>query len=354
MEARIGKRLPLPTALDDVSALWLSDVLGKPVHHAKVLDVIAGTSTKIRVGIESDGTLPPTLIVKGGFEEHSPSMAEMYANEVRFYSILAPALPLPGPRCWFAGSDPDSFQSIVILEDLDAARVHWLDPLRPQTPDAVGRRLDSLARFHAASWNDPGFAAGGRFDWLAGRFTDWSMVYANRYLVPEVWRHYCRSPRGAAVSSRLHDHEWMGRAFRDFCQIEANGPRCIVHGDTHLGNLFEWSDGSPGFLDAQPSCAHPVMEVAYHVTAALDIAERGRVERTLLARYLNALRKHGVSAPDFDEAWLRYRQFIAYGFFIFLINQTEFQAEAVNTAYSARFGAAMLEHDVQSLLGCSR
>jgi hypothetical protein len=96
------------------------------------------------------------------------------------------------------------------------------------------------------------------------------------------------------------------------------------------------------------------MEVAYHVTAALDIAERGNVERALLERYLGALAEHGVSEPTFDEAWLRYRQFIAYGFFIFLINQTEFQTEAVNTAYAARFGTAMLEHDVQALIGCRR
>ena len=94
-----------------------------------------------------------------------------------------------------------------------------------------------------------------------------------------------------------------------------------------------------------------MVEVAYHMTAALDIVDRREAERELLAGYLDALRANGVSPPEFDEAWLQYRQFLAYGYFIYLINEISFQTEAVNTACAARFGAAMLDHDVRLLLG---
>ena len=342
--------LPLPLRVDEITADWLSRATGNVVRSSRVADVIEGTSTKVRVEIDADG-LPATLIVKGGFEDHSPAMAEMYANEACYYGRLAPVLPLPGPRCWFSGSDPGSYQSLVIIEDMDRAEVTWLHGQRPQSPPAVAQRLETLARFHAASWNDPGFAPGGRFDWVGGRFSDWSMAYVERYLVPEVWDHYCRSPRGAAVSNQLHDRNWMTRAFTDFRRIEEDGPRCIIHGDTHLGNLFEWPDGTPGFLDAQPARSNPILEVAYHVTAALDLSDRRAAEQGLLAGYLAAIGKCGIDPPSFEKAWLWYRQFLAYGFFIFLINETRFQTEAVNTANAARFGAAMLEHGVKELLG---
>lgn len=157
MEAFVSYRTTLPLTPAGLTPQWLTNALGQPIEHAEVLDIITGTSTKIRVRIESNADLPQTLIVKGGFEAHSPAMADMYANEARFYSRLAPALPLPTPRCWFAASDPETYQSIVILEDLDAVGVVWLDPLTPQSPDAVARRLEALAQFlrHFMISSDP-------------------------------------------------------------------------------------------------------------------------------------------------------------------------------------------------------
>lgn len=342
---------PLPLTPEEVTAPWLARVTGHRVDRAEVTEVILGTSTKIRVRVAGEG-LPEWLIVKGGFEEHSPMMKEMYANEIAFYARVAPVLPIHTPRCWFAGSDPSSHQSIVIMDDLAARGVTFLHAQRPESTDAVARRLESLARFHASTWNDPGFAAGGRWDWVVGRFEDWSMVYAERYLKPDVWRHYCESPRGAAISVDLHDSAWMRRALADFAVIERAGPRCLIHGDTHLGNLYVEADGTPGFLDAQVAHASALMEVSYHVTGALDLAERRANEQDLLRHYLAALAREGVEAPAWDAAWLQYRQFIAYGLFIFLINETRFQTEAINTAYAARFGAAMLDHDVLKLVGC--
>lgn len=340
---------PLPLRPEQITAEWLSSATGHPVEHAEVVDVILGTSTKIRVRLSSQ-SLPSTIIVKGGFEDHSPMMKEMYINEVDFYRSIAPALPIHAPACWFAGSAPTSHQSIVIMEDLVARGVTFLHAQRPQSHEAVARRLTDLARFHAASWNDPGFASGGRWDWVAGRFSDWSMVYAERYLKPDVWRHYCESPRGAALSVQLHDAAWMRRALSHFAHIEREGPLCIIHGDTHLGNLYVEADGTPGFLDSQPAKASPLMEVAYHITCALDLADRRQREEDLLRHYLDALAHCGVVPPNWDLAWRQYRQFIAYGLFIFLINEVRFQTEAINTAYAARFGAAMLDHDVMALV----
>lgn len=46
----------------------------------------------------------------------------------------------------------------------------------------------------------------------------------------------------------------------------------------------------------------------------------------------------------------QYAVFLIFGYYIFLINDPVFQAEIVNTAYSARFNAAMLDHDTFALI----
>ena len=78
-----------------------------------------------------------------------------------------------------------------------------------------------------------------------------------------------------------------------------------------------------------------------------DIEDRRSWERPLLARYLRRLTECGlVEVPSFEEAWHDYGCELNYGLFIFMINESHFQHEEVNTAYTARFGAAVIDHDV--------
>jgi Phosphotransferase enzyme family len=350
----------LPLEPEQVTSAWLTEALrlrypGAAVTASRVADVVNGTSTKIRLCCEynqvgRDTGLPATIIVKGGFEPHSPGMKEMYANEARFYRDVQPFAPIHSPRCYYAGIDPESYQSIVILEDLQASGVEFLHAQRPQSYPPVARRLTDMARYHAQTWNSPQFQPGGRFEWIGSRFSGWSLEYQDRYFVPEVWQHYISSPRGAAVSQRLHDRAEIRRALHRLGEIESTEPMCLIHGDTHLGNLYIERDGTPGFFDAQVARAPWHLEVSYHIACALDIPDRKAWEQALLVHYLEALQANGVDAPSFESAWLSYRRSLAYGYFIFLINETRFQTEAVNTACAARFGAAMLDHGTLDLL----
>jgi hypothetical protein len=352
--------LPLPILPDEVTARWLTAALrmrrpGVTVTQAEVIDILWGTSTKIRVRARYEGAesadLPPTLIVKGGFEEHSPRMGPMYANEVRFYADILPHVSMPSPACYFAASDPGSHQSIVIMEDLKRGGVVFCDPLKPQRFDQVARRMDAMARYHAETWQSPEFEAGGRWADIGSRFETWGLEFMRRYLVPDVWAHYMASPRGAASSVAWHDRDWMEHALQTIGDIQFAQPRCMIHGDTHLGNLFVYEDGSPGFFDAQVARTAWHHEVSYHIVCALDLADRRRSEGALLERYLVALRANGVDAPDFEDAWLDYRRSMTWGLFIFLTNEIRFQTESVNTAYAARFSQAALDHDLKRLIG---
>src|SRR5262245_4039117 len=147
--------MDLPTAIEGITAEWLTQALRTrdrdiTIRSAEIVDIIYGTSTKIRVALSYDGPgYPKTLIVKGGFEAHSPLMGPMYRNEANFYHFVQPRIAITSPRCFFAAADPRSHQSIIILEDLEAAGVTWLHAQRPENFDAIARRLRAMARFHA-------------------------------------------------------------------------------------------------------------------------------------------------------------------------------------------------------------
>lgn len=351
--------LPLPLTTGAITADWLTRAIRQTlpavtVTQADVVDVMTGTSTKIRVRLAAQGKgaerLGNTVIVKGGFEAHSPDLAAMYANEARFYADIQPLIPMPSPCCYFAGSDPSSHQSIVILEDLRRPGVEFCDALRPQGFDQIARRMETMAAYHAATWDSPHFEPGGGWADIQSRFDSWGLDYMRRYLVPDVWSHYMALPRAAATSVRFHDRLWMERALATIGNIQHGQPRCLIHGDTHLGNLYILEDGTPGYFDAQVARTAWHHEVAYHIVCAADLADRAAWERGLLTIYLDALCQAGGPRIGFDAAWLDYRRSILWGLFIFLTNEVRFQTEAINTAYAARFSQAALDHDLRSLL----
>ena len=125
------------------------------------------------------------------------------------------------------------------------------------------------------------------------------------------------------------------------------GWRRLRHG---RGFLYVDVDGEPGFFDSLPHLAPAMYEIAYHVAGALDVPDRRRHERELVARYREELIANGVDAPSLDEFMHQFGCFLAYGYMIFILNASEFQPEAINTAYTARFSAAMLDHDTVGLL----
>lgn len=342
----------LPTRPEDIDRDWLASALGVEVKGVEVVDIMHGASTKLRLRIDADDpSIPPTLILKGGFEPHSSTLGHMYAIEARFYRDVARALPIRCPRSWFAQVDPDGYRSIILMEDLTLAGVNFCHASRPQGFEAVARRLKAMARYHAASWNDRRFAPGGEWADIVSRFDNPAVLgWIDQYTSESVLRRYLDSPRAAALSSRYHDRHWLRSAMLRVGEIEREGAICLIHGDTHLGNCYVESDGTPGFYDMQIARASPFVEVSYHVIGALDLADRARFEKPLLALYLDALAGEGVDAPDFDTAWLAYRRSIVVGLFIFLINDNAFQTEWVNTANTARYAAAAVDHDLARLM----
>jgi hypothetical protein len=356
--AQAGAR-PLPTTLEEITAEWLTAALrtkapGVTVRGVEVLDMNRGTCTKIRLKLDLDEAgraagVPEQVILKGGFEPHSRAMGFMHEQEVRGYRDVLPVLKLPAPACYFADYDEERLQGLIVMEDLTLRGVAFCNPLVPHSFEAVARRLEVLAAFHAQTWASPDFAPGRRWGWATDTARQF-LTYFDATFPPDVWKAFVDSPRGAAASVRFHSRDWMIEALKALVRLSDRLPHAMIHSDTHLGNLYVDRDGEPGFFDSLAGRAPPMLEVTYHMGGALDEADRPRWEGALVQHYLEALKANGVDAPGFDEAFFQYRCFLAYGYAVFIINESVFQKEAINTAYTARFSAAMLQHDTADLL----
>ncbi|TAK98827.1 MAG: hypothetical protein EPO08_17980 [Rhodospirillaceae bacterium] len=350
---------PLPVTIEDIDRDWLTAALrtrapGVTVRDFEIVDMMRGTCTKIRLRLDLDDAgkragIPETVIVKGGFEPHSREWDVMHEREVRGYRDVSPVLKLPTPACYFAEHDPERRQGIIIMEDLVARGVSFCNPLKPQTHDQVARRLSILARHHAQTWDSPEFAPGGRWAWTEDVVAT-TPTYYGPYLEPGHWERFVNAPRGAAASVRFLNRDWIRSAFDRMLILSRQLPHVVVHGDTHLGNLYIDKDGTPGFYDSLPGRSPAMEEVSYHMVGALDLADRRRWEGALVRHYLDELGRNGVNPPSFDQAMRQFGTFIARGFIVFLFNEPIFQAEAINTAYTARFSTAMLDHDTIGIL----
>ena len=350
--------LPLPIELAGITRDWLEAALRQRAPEVvlrgfEIVDVNHGTCTKVRLRLACEGgAVPELVILKGGFEPHSRSMPYMHQEEVHGYADVAPHSPLRLPTCHFAGFDAVAGQGIVIMDDLVARGVEFCHAQRPQSPEAVARRLRMLARHHALSWAPDGasgdFAPLGRFAWASGYMA--GFTHFGTLLTPDVWQSYCRSARGAALSTRFHSLDWMKQAIVRMQRFDAMLPQALLHGDTHLGNLYVDIDGEPGFFDSLPHRGNPMLEVAYHLTCALDPADRRAHDRDLVGLYRAELLAQGVAAPTHEEMMHLFACFLPAGTCVFLLNASEFQPEAIKTAYTARFSAAMLDHDTLARL----
>ena len=350
---------PLPITVEEITSDWLTAALrtrapGVTVLGFEVVNVINTTSTKVRLRLDRDeravdAGIPELVILKGGFQEHSRGLAHMHLREVRGYRDVFPEVPLPTPTCFFADFDPERQQGIIIMEDLVTRGVQFCHATKPQSYEQVARRLSVLAAFHARTWDSPELLHGGNWADLVD-FFDVMRPFFDKYTSSETWGRFIAAHTGVATSVRFHDRDWLIDSWTRVTRYGQSLPQCVLHGDVHLGNLYIDADGGPGFLDTLASRGPAMLEVSYHVSAAVDIADRPRWEGALIGHYLDELQRKGAEPPPFDQAMRQYAIFLLYGFFIWMTTESHYQMESVNTANAARVNAAMIDHNIMGLI----
>jgi aminoglycoside phosphotransferase (APT) family kinase protein len=132
------------------------------------------------------------------------------------------------------------------------------------------------------------------------------------------------------------------------CDVWDEGERSLIHGDSHLGNLFEDLGGPHpeiGFLDWAVASRGPgIRDVAYYLSNSMPTELRRAEERDPIRRYGDGLVAAGVEPPGPDALWHRYRLHVAYSWVAAAVTSAmgdKWQPKAVGLASMARATAAV-------------
>jgi Phosphotransferase enzyme family len=339
---------PVPSNLETVlDPEWLSSALrsnhsGCVVRSAAVRDSLTTVASKYFLVVDYDNPgsppAPERLCVKAYFGENQ-ALSRAGESEARFYRDWAPTTGTRIPACSYVGLD-DTGSSILLLQDLWAAGATPLNALHRFTPELSAATLRELAQRHAETWED----ARLHESWLAPR-----MLSISENVTAERLQELLDRPRGDGLSPSVRSGARVRAGMQALGRMPETSPRCMLHGDTHAGNVFD-TEAGPGLLDWQlVQRGSWATDVAYHIGSVLETEDRRRSEWDLLRGYLQRLGELGVPEPSWESAVSLYKQNLAYGFFLWAM--TQYTPEELTTATLRRLGHAVEDHETFELLG---
>jgi aminoglycoside phosphotransferase (APT) family kinase protein len=304
--------LAWPTTAADVTPSWLAAALsdrhpGVAVETVEVIEEheVTNAHARLRVTYAEQGDAPDVMFCKlpPTDERRAQIIATgMGHREARFYAELAPSIAMRVPHPHVARTDDDGHFALL-LEDLVTTGCAVSDGTWGIPVDAAAGAIEDLAALHV------------RFDDPSRRAAEAPWVHVSRptrnYAAPML-REGIDHHRDRLTDSFVEIAELYIAHHDELQVLWHDGPHTVIHGDTHIGNLF-LDDGRVGFLDwGIINVNTPMRDISYFMTMAMSIEDRRTHERDLLRLYLDVRRAAGVSEITFDDAWRAHRIHAAY------------------------------------------
>jgi len=340
------QNIPMPTSLEEVlDADWLSGALDDITNEDRIVAVEAVDSSKtlaqkvrFRVTVEgADGQRRLRSYCIKGHLDGSPGNTLM--SEARFYRELSPLLDVRTPRAYYTGVDDAAGQAMIIMDDIVDIGGRFLSAHSPYSLDITRDSLSQLARLHASTWSG---ARTTGLTWLSPRIRTMAEMYPT-----DVLQTLLDDGRGPDIAPELRDAKNVVEAVKRTADHETT---CVIHGDTHSGNVYLDREGRSCWLDWQiVQHGHWATDISYHLGTVLDVETRRSHEGDLLRHYLKELEAGGATAPGWDEAWEKYTLSFSYGYFLWVI--TQISSRAVVLIHIPRLAAALTDHDTFHRLG---
>ena len=317
VDSTLRGRRAFPRTVGDLTPGNLSEITGRTVTAATVLDGASGTSSRARLAL-TGADVPESVFVKMSAGSAGIRMlgelAGLGETEANFYRHLAPELVGSGvPRSYGADFDPLTGRYVVVLEDMTTSPCRFPDTLHPLDKDQMGQLIECFAHLHGTFWGRlpdrlPGTrSGGGRFGWLMAPSAD-----PSNPVIPSVMK---MSARRLADRTPVGDGRFLWENSQAITEVIDAGPHTVLHGDAHPGNTY-FRDGKAGLLDWQVvRRGHPARDLAYTMVLGMPTDDRRAVERDLLDTYRQALAAGGGPDFDRDELFTRYRQAVVHPYF---------------------------------------
>jgi hypothetical protein len=360
---------PLPRTPGQLTPDWLTRVLCGGHPGARVTSVTArgalssGTTTRgaLELSYDQTGTaagLPRHLFVKctGSVPQRLMlGMGGLISGEPGFYGQIRPELEIEAPTGYFGTVDPDSWRSVVVMEDVAVTRGARFRGARRLSRQEIEDLIANVARWHGTLWESPRLTAAWR--WLRTPAEQARLIWALLGLADRTAAGARRAAPALPRSLRDRQSDLLAGMRRSLSWL-GEPPHTYLHGDLHLGNTYLTRDGRMGVCDWQGGLrggwAH---DVSYLLITALGIEDRRAWERELLRCYLAHLAQAGGTAPAADEAWLAYRRATLYPYFAWIYTlgrsrlQPRFQAPDMALTLLDRIATAIEDLDSLGAVG---
>jgi hypothetical protein len=293
---------------------------GLVVEEATLVEFVSGHSSKARMALKlnrvgREAGVSEYVCLKSNWSGNPMSSGANLA-EARFYGNFASRLPSLTPKCFLADWDDDgeTQQGLIVLEDLKRRPAEFRNSKVPLTVDEMARSLRQLAQLHGSTWDSPELAT---MPWLQVAMAPETTVDDYWNLMGDHFPVHNRLPERLAIFPRwiAEDPERLRTGFRQLSAEEMASPmpRCLIHGDSHLGNTCRLPDGSRLWFDWQiVRRGRPWRDYSYFVAGSLSVEDRRRAEHELMRIYCDAMAAQGVRL-DYDTAFDEYRRWIFWG-----------------------------------------
>jgi len=353
----------VPAGPHEITPAWLEDALaprypGVRVGAIEVVEVrqVTNTHAFLRVQYEDAMGAPERMFCKmlplDPDRRTVLAASQMGPKEVLFYDRLAPHLALRVPDVYVARHDAKDESFVLLMEDLGASDCRVSDGTWGITPDSAATALEDLAALHVR-FEDPRRRQ-AEVPWapLAEDVPPYGMAPLRYGL--DHHRDRLSDNFAQAAETYIADPVELKRLW-----VSGPGPATVVHGDTHIGNLFD-DGGRTGFLDwGVINVTTPLRDASYFIIMAMQIEERRAHERDLLRHYLQARAARGGEPIGWDEAWQAHRLHALYCV-VAACSIVKFPADApparqvFANAFLARVEAAISDLDSLGALGVAR
>lgn len=306
----------VPDCPEDIDPLWLTDALatchpGVEVEAIEIADRAEVTNSHawLRVSYAAGSASGPEslfckLLPGDPARRGAIAQTQMGLREAKFYESLAAHVSLRVPKAHAVRYEEDEGGAfILLLEDLAESGCTISTGPESPSPDAAAKALEELATMHA--YFEDGATRRQQAGWVPQ--PDPASEYGSMRLAEGLADHRDRLTAPfvemaevyIACKDRLHE-------------IWREGPQTVIHGDTHIGNLFD-DHGKIGFLDwGLVVVSTPLRDVSYFLNMCLSVEDRRSWERELIQHYLDVRRALKAEFVSFDSAWKAHRVQAAY------------------------------------------
>jgi len=282
-----------PTRAADIKPEWLNSVAqGLDVSKITAVPLTEnGLSASVeRLNIEIINGDRFTLIAKTSARhpDTRKTFASYYSREVDFYSNIAKLVNMRVPTCFFAEYNPKSHEHLILLEDLGATAIG--STVQGVDSRFVGAYISSIAEFHAQWWEQPGLAELEKvfppFGYTVG--ASYKELLADGLSLLAPFSNSSTTALALALEPRLQslwDSQWQS-------------PRTLIQWDAHASNTVRGGTGCDDLvmIDWQ-NCVvgNGICDIVRFCVLSMEVDERRRHEKGLVAEYVRGLEEHGVS-----------------------------------------------------------